>query len=748
MDPADMILSNVLKFHSSPAPGKSSIKPLALLSLGIWGILYLLLYPVSLVVVFLYYLAHWNLLNLVLCFPIPLLVAALFNAFLTITAWILWKAFAHLDVLPGLDIGREFGRFERDPGGWLFSRYLVSKKTTLDLKSASPHILIVGGSQSGKSTTIRTLLGTLTKKRTLWNSIGPFFSPAIILLAIVALVLLVFWLYFGRWLLMPLVLVLAFAHWPATYMVDILNAWWVLGGIVIVAVWAWYVRSRVKTGAEEGRGHVVIDFHNEYSYLANNGFFVVDALEYAPLAPIYQGEPSENRVSDVVDSFLTAFTDVGDVQLAILKKALDQGMGRNGTLSDALITIQQAMSAAKSYYEKDRYAGLHLRLAKIAGYGTGQKNIHELTGDKRNVVFNFSRIRDKNAADFYADLILRRYLAVLMEMRLPTTIVIDEAHRLNNPKLRDRGFTTTTIKIAREAGKFGGRLIIASQNLVDFPDGFSANFGNILVFRIPSASDLQQLEKMTGISGGLLHNVMNGLIKGEALLIAPKDHYALVRVDALKMAPTGPEKSEVQPSAAIAPQPAGTLIQAPKLSPRIPRSEMILETLKKEGAMTATELSRKSGYPKPAVWRRLQSLTKAGKVIRYEELETREGMEVFYEVNNPNRNESSFHRILVSKVERELANYGSVKVLGGWNNPDLVFNGKTAVEVETGTKPELLGFADQVRKRFGQGYASVIIVVINQRQKVRYEKALAGARNVAVVKLTEPAKTVQTENIS
>jgi len=333
-----------------------------------------------------------------------------------------------------------------------------------------------------------------------------------------------------------------------------------------------------------------------------------------------------------------------------------------------------------------------------------------------------------------------------MEMRLPTTIVIDEAHRLNNPKLRERGFTTTTIKIAREAGKFGGRLLIASQNLVDFPEGFAANFGNTLVFRIPSSSDLHQLEKMTGISGGQLQNVMNGLRKGEALLIAPKDHYAVIRVYSLKMGSTGQKMPEPQPGVQeFPPQPAKTPGQAPKTTPRIPRSEEILETLKREGTMTATELSRLTNYPQPAVWRHLKSLAKAGKVIRYEETETSEGMEIFYEINDPNRQESSFHKMLISKAEKELAGYGNVKVISGWNNPDLVFNEKTAAEVETGTKPELKGFAEQVGKRFEQGYSSVIIIVINQKQKARYEKALKGSKDVAVVKFTELAKAVAGE---
>jgi len=148
-------------------------------------------------------------------------------------------------------------------------------------------------------------------------------------------------------------------------------------------------------------------------------------------------------------------------------------------------------------------------------------------------------------------------------------------------------------------------------------------------------------------------------------------------------------------------------------------------------------------YPKPAVWRHLQTLTKEGKVIRYEETETPRGLEVFYEINDPHRQESGFHRILIAKAFDELERAGKVKVVGGRDNPDLVFNDKTAIEVETGMKPSLDGFREQVKKRLEQGYDRIIVVAINQRQKLRYEKALKGTKNVVVVKFTELEKNAQ-----
>lgn len=156
--------------------------------------------------------------------------------------------------------------------------------------------------------------------------------------------------------------------------------------------------------------------------------------------------------------------------------------------------------------------------------------------------------------------------------------------------------------------------------------------------------------------------------------------------------------------------------------------------------MTGSEIARRLNYPRQSIFRHLTSLEKEGKIIRYEGTETTKGVEVFFELNNPNRNESGFHKVLVTKTQEEL---GNAKVLGGPNNPDLAFN-NMAIEVETGMKPSLDGFVEQVKKRFGQGYSKVIVVVINQRQKQRYAQALDGMKGIDVVKFTELSKLAST----
>ncbi len=575
---------------------------------------------------------------------------------LTFSIWLFWNVFLFFRPVSGLEIGRMLGKYKlQDDAGWGFERYFIpNRKASLDLKASSPHILVVGGSQTGKSVTIKTILVKLLK--------------------------------------------------------------------------------------ENNRGNVIFDYHGEYSFLTNRGFTVVDAQDYAPLAPNYDGELFENIVSDFVEAFLVAFETAGDVQLAILKKQLEE----KRDIQAALKSIDAAAADTHSFTEKDRLSGLSLRLEKTARYAGGKHTLRQLTKESRNVIFDFSGIRDRDAADFYAENILRRYMALLVEAKQPTNVIIDEAHRLNTKSLTERGIETTTVRIARESGKFNGRLIIASQNLSDFTPGFSANFGNIICFRIPAGTDMQILEHLTGIGLGMLQSVMNGLQKGQALLIGPQNHYSVIKISIPEVFPPASPKIARPALATEEPNVSASESEAvsplPNSAPRIARREEVLEILKKEGALTGTEISRLTNYPKPAIWNHLQSLTKSGKIIRYEELETSHGLEVFYENYDPHRQESGFHQVLIKKACEELERMGKVKVLGGRDNPDLVFNETIAVEVETGLKPSLDGFSVQIKKRFEQGYSSVIVVAINQKQKMRYALALDGMQNVRVVKFTELGK--------
>jgi len=717
---AEKMFMNMLKTHGAPSSGSS--RPGKAIKAGIWGLYFVLLYPLSVAILFVLLLSQPFL--ILICFPVLLILAIIPALIMTAALWLLWNVLLIFWPVKGLQICKELGKFELDMGeGWKFGKHLLKRKMALNMEDSSPHILVAGGSQTGKSSTLKTILMKLMEKPK---------HPKLeairqsILLILAFLLMLFVLLNYPLIALTPIMLaVYIFQSGNLTQEgVYVGLAVFGIGILSMVAALTWHVKRRynaILEATEANRRNVILDYHGEYGFLADNGFVVIDARDYDPLAPNYEGESTEHIVSDFVNAFLVAFETTGDVQLAILKKKLAE----KRDVGEALSAITADAQRARSYTEKDRLTGLQLRLEKIAAY-RGSKAIQQLAKDSQNVVFDLSGIRDRDAADFFAENILSRYMARLTDREGGINIIIDEAHRLNTKPLAERGFEPTTIRIARESGKFGGRLIIASQNLTDFPDGFSANFGNIICFRTPAGTELQTLEKITGISYGLLQSVMNGLKKGEALLIGPKNNYSIIGISTPKTFPAPVHSQEVEVEEVETPA------VRPKHPPHISRAEEILEVLKGT-ALTGSEIARRLNYPRQSIFRQLNSLKKKGSIIRYEETETPKGIEVFFEIKDPHRNESGFHKVLIAKAMEELK---SAKELGGPSNPDLVFN-NMAVEVETGSKPSLDGFVEQVNKRFEQGYSKVIVVVINQRHKVRYSNALGGLDNVEIMKLPE-----------
>jgi DNA-binding Lrp family transcriptional regulator len=207
-------------------------------------------------------------------------------------------------------------------------------------------------------------------------------------------------------------------------------------------------------------------------------------------------------------------------------------------------------------------------------------------------------------------------------------------------------------------------------------------------------------------------------------------------------------KSKPHPEVVDPAMPAVDVLHGSPVVPHVPMKNKILQILKENGALTATDVSRLVNYPTHAVWKYLQNLEKEAKIIRYDEMEIFSGhIEVFYELNDPHSSESNFHKVFIEKAIKELIKVGGVKTPHRWNNPDLIFNDRIAIEVETGSKEKLGGFVSQVEKRFAQGYGAVIVVVLNKRQKKRYEEALKEVKNTVVVTLKNLSKTASKAKI-
>jgi len=579
-----------LKPHSVPNSGHAGSGKA--IKVGIWGFYFVIFYFLSLTTIA----SYLNPLICLIALPLLLGLAIIPALLMTIGLWVIWNIIILLLPVDGLRIGQELGKFELTiEEGWKFTKFLLKRKMALNLTDSSPHILVVGGSQTGKSSTLKTMLVKLIgkPKHPILDAICQSIIP------ILAVLFLLFLLFQNIVIvLLPIMFVIYMIQSGDLTQIGVYAglAVYCLGVIFIIAVLAWYVKQRYKSimaPTQENRGNLILDFHGEYGFLADKGFTVIDARDYDPLAPNYEGERSENIISDFVDAFLVAYETTGDVQLAILKKRLEE----KRDVREALASIVADARIARSYTEKDRLTGLYLRLEKLAAY-RGSMAVRQLTKDSRNVIFDFSGIRDRDAADFFAENILNRYMAQLTEKQGGINIIIDEAHRLNTKPLAEKGFEPTTIRIARESGKFGGRLIIASQNLTDFPAGFSANFGNIIVFRTPSGAELHTLDQITGISQGLLQSVMNGLKKGEALLIGPHNHYSVIKVSLPQTFPQPEPKPDKEPEKSSDPEPSASVPTEP-VPQRIPRSEEILGVLKESGALTAAGIARRVTAPRP-----------------------------------------------------------------------------------------------------------------------------------------------------
>ncbi len=408
----------------------------------------------------------------------------------------------------------------------MFRKNTIGTKACLDLSSSSPHILVVGGSQSGKSSAVKAILVRLMGFDPKQAASEKRLKMALVVLGILSAALI--FIYPFTVIVLPIEALFYAAGQlnQFTAFASFLLYFTILASICTGIFSAYKFFNKLPA---ENRKTVILDFHGEYGFLANEpsfGFAKIDASEYDPLAFGYVSEPFADIATDFVEAFQVTFETIGDVQLAILKRKLEETRSVTGALS----FIDAANKSARSYTEKDRLSGLSLRLEKISRYSLGRKNLSEMADWDRNIIFDFSSIKDKDAADFFAENMLRRVQGRLSSQDGGFNIILDEAHRLNTRFLSEKGVETSTVRIARESGKFGARLIISSQNLTDFPGGFSSNFGNIICFRTPSGSELQNLEKMTGISYGLLQSVMNGLKKGEALLIGPHNHYSVIRV--------------------------------------------------------------------------------------------------------------------------------------------------------------------------------------------------------------------------
>ncbi|WP_242450322.1 ATP-binding protein [Weissella cibaria] len=95
--------------------------------------------------------------------------------------------------------------------------------------------------------------------------------------------------------------------------------------------------------------------------------------------------------------------------------------------------------------------------------------------------------------------------------QLPVTVLIDEAHRY---LLQQPGVVDGILRVAREGRKAGLYLMLTTQSPLDLPAGLLGQFGNYLIHRLNTATELAQLPALAPLGQ---HIALQQV--GEAILV-------------------------------------------------------------------------------------------------------------------------------------------------------------------------------------------------------------------------------------
>ena len=198
------------------------------------------------------------------------------------------------------------------------------------------------------------------------------------------------------------------------------------------------------------------------------------------------------------DVFSAIFTDLGEVQLGSLRKALkksyeDQGWASDGSrgktpgFGDFLGILQATPKVDQKMLN---------RLEELADYGffnvqSGSPSLLDST--RPTLVQIHSRQNDTLQRAFATFVLYNIYQSMFKRgplSHLTHAIVFDEAHRAAKLKLIPT--------MAKECRKFGLSLILASQEIKDFDQSMFAAVSNSLTLRLLEA-DAQKMAKNFGI---------------------------------------------------------------------------------------------------------------------------------------------------------------------------------------------------------------------------------------------------------
>jgi len=540
---------------------------------------------------------------------------------------------------------------------------------------------------------------------------------------------------------------------------------------------------------------IVFDFYGEYRGLIRGlGGEIVDLSREPlnPLAPtdtLYPESPRE-RERDLLEALHVAFPTLGPLQLALLSKAIREAFEEKGisdsdpqtwlleppTFEDVYSRISRE-AEGKVFRIVESATSLLLRLDLVYEVLSGHKGLDLSQVLKpRAVLLDLSNLPNEESKNLMAEWLLRKAYRWMkargIAARDRVYIVVDEAHRILGG-----GAESIVEELVRVSRKYGGGLVLATQNASDIPAKIRESIATIIAFRQREEENLEALKHIfygdqeavkalvtldrheaivydttlaTGYCTLKIRTIPyyerrdvreelgeakpeNTTQKGQAATpsmqdASPASWWSIEAVshNLCHSVPATPETSSANSTAKT-----GGSRDAPSpddLSSLLPPSLRRVYRAVVEGhAYTLKLIAEKTGYAKSTVCEHLGKLRKLGLVEAVEAFNIARRRWVKYYLPTGSR-ESAWHRILVSMLKEYFETTGlQARVYNVKGKPDLELELeelKIAVEVETGLKHDFRRTAAMLARRLRE-YDVVLVVCPDEKVRDRYREKLA-----------------------
>jgi DNA polymerase III delta prime subunit len=431
-----------------------------------------------------------------------------------------------------------------------------------------------------------------------------------------------------------------------------------------------------------------------------------------PILDIYKAAPNPFRdAQSFTPAFLIAnpITSQG-IQASYIPIMLQKIAERSSNWHQFLDLVQKEELDAKRRRDGNALAALSWINAQAQNFILEEqrtKGIAEYMTENRNMVLDFSEIKNEQAQTFYSEVVLRELYSTHRE---GIVVVFDEAHRL----LHKQGMSILE-RYLREGRSKGFTVLCSTQNMTDIADHVRNNFATQFLFNTTNSDDLTALNRIEPTLAFAASDLPPGVFCDAAQPQIHDDVYLLLLCNPMQN-PTRPNYIPVEPKPVVKPEKQSL------------NEEEILELLKPT-PKTPTEISRilaekhhmRFEDAKFTVSQLLRELkTKKGILdsMRFD-LPNTDRFKVLYYLTG--QNISTLHDFMQNEAERALrnANYKILNVAksGELSKPDIETEHET-IEVETGLKRKF----DDLKERMQRSTKLLVIVVPNKDVKELYSK--------------------------